>query len=377
MDENLNNNLDEDLEKNVKRKKNKNKKEKTKIQKAIKVISIILIIFVILIVIILLSGFGYINNKLGKMQIESIDESNLAISQMDKQMAKFRNIAILGTDTGSDSYATDTRTDCIIIASINTENNDVQLYSIYRDTYVEMELDGETKLNKINQAYYNGIENTLKTINKNLDLNITEFVMADFTAVADLVDAVGGIEINIDSSELEYINGYIDNIHKVTGMSSAKVTKTGTQKLTGVQAVAYCRIRYTAGKDYKRTERMREVLQKIIEKIKKLSIFEINNLLDKMLPQVKTNLTLNEIKDLIPKALSFNIKETFGWPYRTKGILINGDFFGPAATLETNVKQLHEEVYGQKDYKVTETVKAISDKIKKETGVTENTPSDV
>ena len=359
--------------------KGRRKKKKTKIEKAIKAVSILLIIFIIILIIIgamYLAAMGYINGKLGKMKIETIDESNLSTSN-NQEMKKYRNIAILGLDSRYDTYDADYRTDCIIIASINTENNDVQLFSIFRDTYVEVQYtDGTKKLDKINHAYYGGVESTLRTINTNLDLNITEYVMADFNAVSDLVDAVGGIDLNVDSSELQYINSYIDDVMKVTGKTSEKVSKTGLQNLNGVQSVAYCRIRYTSGKDYKRTERMREVLQKIIDKAKGMGLGKIDSILDVILPKIRTNLTTDEIKEMIPKALSFNIKESFGWPYRTRGVEMEGDFFGPAITLETNVKQLHEEVYGQKNYEVPENVKEISDRIIEKTGVTEDmTPS--
>ena len=369
--------LKEAGEENERRRRKKRKK--TKIEKAIKVTKIVLILFIIILVIIggiYFAAMGYINGKLGKMQIETIDESSLSASA-NQEMKKFRNIAILGLDSRYDTYDADYRTDCIIIASINTETNDVQLFSIFRDTYVEVNrTDGTTKLDKINHAYYGGVECTLKTINTNLDLNITEYVMADFNAVSDLVDAVGGIDINVDNSELQYINSYIDDVMKVTGKTSEKVTKSGVQNLNGVQAVAYCRIRYTSGKDYKRTERMREVLQKILDKAKGMGLGKIDGILDVILPKIRTNLTTDEIKEMIPKALSFNIKESFGWPYRTRGVEMEGDFFGPAITLETNVKQLHEEVYGQKNYEVPESIKAISDRIIEKTGVTEGmTPS--
>ncbi len=351
-------------------------REKKK-NKALKVFLIILLIIIILILGSGFTGYMYIKNKLGKVQYEEItkDKTELGISEetqkKESQMNNFRNIALLGVDSQTDDYSTAYRTDCIIIASINEKTGDVQLFSIYRDTYVQMEEKGKTKFDKINHAYYGGVQNTLKTINTNLDLNITEYALADFGAVKDLVDAVGGVEINITQDELKYINNYIGNVNEVTNSSAKRITKTGNQKLNGVQAVAYCRIRYTEGWDYKRTERMRTVLQKVVAKAKSMSVSEINNLLDEMLPKVKTNIKANEIMSLIPKAMNFNIKESFGWPYSTTGVHINGDFYGPAATLESNVVKLHKEVFGQNDYVVNSTVKAISDEIEEKTGVHE------
>ena len=356
-------------EKNVEIKKKNRKNKRPRIT-----VIILITVLVVLIAIVLLA-YIYINNKLGKLNIENItnDLNELGIDKANQdknsQMSKYRNIAILGLDSRYDTYDPDYRTDCIMIASINKETNEVQLYSIYRDTYVEMQLDGETKLDKINHAYYNGVENTLRTINKNLDLNITEYVMADFTALVDLVDVVDGIDIEIDQEEIKYINDYIKDVTKVTGKSADSITTTGIKHLNGVQAMAYCRIRYTTGLDYKRTERMREVLEKVFQKVKQMNLMKINNLLDEFLPKIRTNIKTNEILELIPKVLSFNISSSFGWPYTTTGVWMDGDFYGPATTLESNVKKLHEEVYKQTNYEVPEEIKEISNKIIEKTGV--------
>lgn len=224
-------------------------------------------------------------------------------------------------------------------------------------------------MDKINHAYYGGVENTLKTINTNLDLNTSEYIIVDFNAVVDLVDSVDGIDIEIDNEEIKYINNYINSVSDIVGKKADQITKTGMQHLNGIQAVSYCRIRYTTGLDYKRTERMREVLEKVVEKVKKLNLFEINNLLDTILPKIRTNISNKEIKELLPQALSLKIKSSFGWPYTTTGVWMRGDFYGPATTLESNVKKLHEEIYRQENYDVPENIKEISNNIIEETGV--------
>lgn len=346
-------------------------------KKFLKIFIILVLILLILVGIAGFSGYMFIKSKLGKMQYEEIstNATELGISEQSQEkaspMQKFRNIALLGVDSQTDDYDTGYRTDCIMVASINEETGNVQLFSIYRDTYVQMEEKGEIKLDKINHAYYGGVQNTLKTINTNLDLNISEYVLVDFSAVKDIVDAVGGVEIDITKDELKYINGYIRNVNKVTKSKSKEITKTGNQTLDGVQAVAYCRIRYTEGWDYKRTERMRTVLEKVVQKAKNMSVSELNSLADTMLPEIKTNIKPDEILGLIPTALKFNISNSFGWPYSTTGVQINNEFYGPAATLKSNVTKLHKEVFGQEDYVVNETVQAISDEIEEKTGVHE------
>jgi anionic cell wall polymer biosynthesis LytR-Cps2A-Psr (LCP) family protein len=184
-----------------------------------------------------------------------------------------------------------------------------------------------------------------------------------------MVDAVGGIDITIDSEELKYINGYISNVSKVTGKTGNKITKTGTIHMDGVQACSYCRIRYTDGRDMKRAERMRTVLEKVVSKLKTMSIGDINAFLDEVLDDFQTNISVKEIKSLIPTALNAEIESSFGWPYENAGIWQNNNFYGPAKTTESNVKKLHVELFGQEDYEVPEKVVSISNRIVEITGV--------
>lgn len=180
----------------------------------------------------------------------------------------------------------------------------------------------------------------------------------------------GGIEIDIETSELQYINNYINGTTSSTGIKSSHITKAGRQTLDGVQAVAYSRIRYTEGGDYKRTERMRDVIEAMLKKLKTKSIGEINSLMDQFLPKVYTNITAQSIISMAPDILKYNIKDSIGWPYKTKGITLDR-WYGIPITLETNVKQLHQEIFEEQDYEVPEDIKKISDKIVKKTGYRE------
>ena len=360
--------------------KQKELKKKTSVKK---IIFRILIIVILVFLLAFLGAYFFVNGKLSKLNHKELDTNQLGIdTSVQDEMKDYRNIAILGVDSRSDTYSSDYRTDSIMVASINKKTGDIQLFSIYRDTYVQMELNGKTYYDKINHAYYNGPENTIKTINKNLDLNIDDFALADFNAVRDLVNAVGGIDLDITREELKYINGYISDVNKVTGSKSKNITSAGTQHVDGTQAVAYCRIRYTTGWDFKRTERMRTVLQKTVNKIKNLSLTQLNSLLNEMLPKIETSLSKTEIYTLVPQLLKMNISKSFGWPYQTvgtefdnakyepsDGVKIGKDYYGTPKTLESNVVKLHQEVYGQTNYVVSENVKTISEKIKTITGV--------
>lgn len=331
------------------------------------------VLVVILIVISILAGVAcwFVSDKLGKINKETIDETAIGISdETNKALSGYRNIALLGIDSRADDYGLGNRSDCIIIASINEKTKDIKLISVYRDTYMQIEENGTEKLDKVTHAYsYGGAQNALKALNTNLDLNISEYVTVNFDAVIAAVNALGGVSINIDSSELEYINTYIDATSSSSGVSSSHITKTGTQTLDGVQAVAYSRIRYTAGGDYKRTERMRTVIEAMMKKAKTLSISKLNSFADIILPRISTNISSGEILALIPSIAAFNITDSFGWPYDTEGITLDR-WYGVPVTLESNVLKLHQEAFGQEDYEVNDTIKSISNQIIKKTGYT-------
>ena len=326
-------------------------REEKKKRKGLKTFGIIVVVLIIILVLILGSIFWYVNDKLSKMQKVDIDENNLNVSaQAKEQLADYRNIAIFGIDSREDTYSKGNRSDCIIIASINNKTKEVKLVSVYRDTYVQIEGHG---LDKITHAYsYGEAPLAIKTLNKNLDLNIKEFVTVNFDAVKEIIDDIGGIQMNITSEEAPHISG---------------ITKAGTYNLTGEQALAYARIRYATGGDYKRTERMRDVLTAVANKVKTFNISQLNTLVDQVLPRVYTNITASDIFALLPSATSFKITESIGWPYETKGKTMDR-WYGIPITLESNVTRLQQEVFGNKNYTPSEAVKQISDDIVAKTG---------
>ena len=343
--------------------------EEKKKSKGLKIFLRVLLVLLIIIVIIAGIAVGYVTNKLGKITVEEIDETAIGIDEeTQERLSGYRNIALLGIDSREDDYGVGNRSDCIIIASLDEKTKQIKLISVYRDTYMQIEEKGKQVLDKVTHAYaYGGAQNTLKALNTNLDLNITEYVTVNFDAVISAVDAMGGVTINIDSSEIKYINDYIDATSQSSGVSSSHITKTGSQTLDGVQAVAYSRIRYTAGGDYKRTERMRTVIEAMLNKAKTLSISQLNKLIDTVLPRVSTNISSAEILGLVPSIASYDITDSLGWPYKTEGITLDR-WYGVPVTLESNVLQLHQEVFGQTDYVVNDTIKNISQQIINKTG---------
>lgn len=344
---------------------NNNKKN----NKTIKIITILLCIIICITLLVFVGIKIYKNTKLLEIIEEEINENEIGISKAEeKQLEEYRNIALLGIDSRADDYGLGNRSDCIIIANINQKTKEIKLISVYRDTYMQIVENGTMRLDKVTHAYsYGGAQNALLALNTNLDLNIKEYITVNFDAVIDIVNAIDGILIKVDKDEIKYINSYIDELIKVSGIQSNHITTAGMQNLDGVQAVAYSRIRYTEGGDYKRTERMREVIEAIVEKAKTLNLLKINSLIDIILPKVRTNISSNEITTLIPTMLRTNFTESIGWPYTIRGITLDR-WYGVPTTLESNVISLHKEIFGDKDYILPESIKAISDSIVAKTG---------
>lgn len=334
-----------------------------------KVFKVLLIIILILIIF----GAGtigglyfYAKTKLSKMNIETIPQDQIQVNEgVTQKLTGYRNIALFGLDSRQDDYGTGNRSDCIIIASINNDTKEVKLVSVYRDTYLQ--IPGRS-LDKVTHAYsYGGAALALSTLNTNLDLDITEYVTVNFNAVAKIVDSVGGITMNITAEETKYINFYIQENNKVLNRNSSEITEAGTYTLDGVQALAYSRIRYTDGGDYKRTERMRDVLVAVFEKAKHKNISEINTMMNELLPNVSTNIDANEVIKLLPTLMQYKVTDSQGWPYEVKGITLDR-WYGVPVTLEDSVEKLHEALFNEKDYQVSTTVKNINSAIIKKTG---------
>ena len=325
-------------------KMNENKKHK-----GIKIFVTILIIGVILAMIGGFIGYTFINNKLNKIKYEEVNKNDIEVTEgVKEELSGYRNIVLFGIDD-VDGYVG--RSDCIIIFSIYQETKEVRMTSIYRDTYVEVPGHGYTK---INHAFaYGKAPLAMSTINRNLDLNITEYVTINFQVVKDIVDSVGGVTIKVTSKEATQIPG---------------ISGAGTYTLTGEQALAYGRIR-KIDTDYQRTERMRTVIDKVFSKVKKMSPLEMNKIADKILPEIHTNITKAEITDTIKDVKSYSIGESIGWPYNVEGKMMGGVWYGVPKTLQESVQKLHEDLFDEKDYQTTETVNSISDKIIKKTGV--------
>lgn len=289
-------------------------------------------------------------------------------SMSSGSMAGYKNIAVLGVDSVSGSLDEgNNRSDVMIIASINEKTGDIKLMSVYRDTYLDI---GDGNYQKANAAYaYGGPTQTVEMLNRNLDLNISDYAVVGFEGIARIIDAVGGVEIDVQEDEIVHLNNYQLTMSEETGMEYIPVTEAGTQTLNGLQATAYCRIRYTAGNDFRRTERQREVITKVFEKIKKNPLKALSSL-NALMDYVKTSMSMGEIVTLGLQAFRFSISESTGFPnedLRTVGYIGDQSCIIPV-TLAGNVTWLHEELFGETDYTPSDTVQQISSYISSVSG---------
>lgn len=337
-----------------------NRKKKRKLRRRI-------LLFFDLILLIIVAGMGYFIYMTSKMQLDTSGDSSIVTNDLDSdEIGGYRNIAIFGVDSRDNSLKKSTHSDTIVIASINKKTKDVKLVSIYRDTYVDIPDNG---FNKINAAYFKGgYPLALNTINTNFDLDVKEFVTVNFKALVNVIDLLGGIELDITKEELKYVNGYTKELNKINGTNVGKLKSAGTQVVNGTHATAYARIRYTSGGDFKRTERQRIVIQKIFEKAKSADLKTINAITNEILPQIYTNLDTKDMLVLAKDILSYDIVDQTGFPFEKKADYYNKISYVFPVDLNANVAELHKYLFEDEAYEPTAKVKEISNKILEITG---------
>lgn len=316
----------------------------------------------------------YVIRNLDRIQRPVHEDAEVKVNEnlpeeTKQTLSGFTTVALFGLDTrDSGQLGRGTNSDTIIIAAINNDTKEVKLASVYRDTYLDLT---NGRYNKCNGAYTaGGPDQAMSMLNTNLDLNIDEYVSVDWSALIKTVDLLGGVMIDVDEAEIKHLNNYQNETSESTNVAKKPVTETGLQLLNGIQATSYCRIRFTAGDDFKRTERQREVILEMVNRAKKEDIGKLNDIIDEVFPMIATSYTNKELVSLAPDMLSYNIVDTTGFPFdKTTGTIKGkGDCVIPI-DLEANVKQLHEFLYGNYSYTPSSEVRAISDQIVLDTGI--------
>ena len=334
-----------------------------------KIILFIVEIFVLLIMAAVLYAVLKVE-KVGKVEL---NEEKLVINEEVKERAEttkmkgYRNIALFGVDSTTGALAKNTRSDTIMIASINLDTGECKLVSVYRDTYLNLSND---TYNKCNAAYMKGgPEMAINMLNMNLDMNITDFITVGFAGLADTIDALGGVMIDVAEAEITHMTSSQLTMAEDLKRPYKEVTSTGYQQLTGLQATAYCRIRYTAGDDFKRTERQREVLMAMADKAKTASAATLNQIATDVFNEIYTSLDLTEIVELLGSVNDYKIVDQAGFPYeeyRTTGTIGSKGSCVIPVDLKESVEWLHKFLFDE-DYTASSEVQSYSDKIKSDT----------
>mgnify|MGYP001048014509 FL=1 len=345
-------------------------KKKAK-KKRSRILLFILEIFVLLIMVVVLYSVLKIE-KVGKVNLPAEEiVINPEVEQKEETVLKgYRNVALFGVDSTSGALTKNTRSDTIMIASVNLDTGDCKLVSVYRDTYLNLSNDS---YNKCNAAYAKGGPmQAINMLNMNLDMNITDFVTVGFAGLSDTIDALGGVMIDVDDAELLHINNYQKTMAKDLKRDYTPVNSTGYQLLDGLQATAYCRIRYTAGDDFKRAERQREVLMAVVDKAKSASPASLTSAVNAIFDndEIYTSLDISEILELLGDIANYEIVGQGGFPeesMRTTGTIGQKGSCVVPVSLADNVQWLHEFLFDDAGYTPSDAVQQYSEKVKADT----------
>ena len=348
--------------------KQRRRKKRRRRKIAILCVEMLLLVMVLGCVFVLSKWDLITKNRINAQINEDID------SEVEASMSGYTTYALFGVDARDlSTLESGTHGDVVMICSINNETGEIRLASIYRDTLLA--IDEETnKLGKMTTAYYNGgPEGAVNTLNRCFDLTIEDFATVNWAAVALAVNDLGGVTINVTDEMLSYknqINGYIQSIVQTTGIPSTQIKETGPQTADGVQAVAYCRVRYQAGNDFGRTQRQREVLGQLFEKAKSADLLTLNNLVNDVLPNCMTSLTETEVLGLAGQLgkLHMQADGTAGFPSEELRIGTSyngGDVLAPNSLVDV-AQELHQFLYGTEKYNPSPTVQRLSALIESE-----------
>ncbi len=311
----------------------------------------ILLGFVAIILLIVGGGYLYLNYVVGNFNGIKLNKDKLGITS-DAELSKYAhysdivNIALFGVDS-TDASATG-RSDATMVATLDPVHNKLKITSFMRDSYVSI---ADYGMDKLNHAYaYGGAELAINTLNQNFGLNVEKFAAVDFSTLPVIIDSLGGLDLEITAEETEYINFYINELNDLNGTASANIYTPGIQHVDGTQALAYSRIRYTAGGDYERTHRQRIVLNALFEKALALPATQYLSTINQLSPYVQTNLTTNDILALGTKMATMGLngvtleQERFPLDSYSEGTNIDGIYY-LSFDAETTKEQVKEYIF--------------------------------
>lgn len=306
---------------------------------------------------------------------EQTDAEVVDSNTNDNEETTYTTILLVGVDARSgEGLTTNTRSDTAIICVINNQTKAVRLASVYRDTYLRWANGSYGKFT--DQLQKGTIEDVVNSVNYDLDLNIDHFVVVNWSIAANIVNLLGGVEVELTEDEVGMnngsgsINGYIANITENTGIPGEPIYEAGLRNLDGVQAVAYCRIRYV-GNDYERAHRQRKVIDATLEKAKNASLGTLINVAKETLANVATDMSKAEILFMIKDIGRYSIESQYGFPSR-EGIYSDAEWTGHIpyqdciviGNFSEEVEKLHAFLYDDNTYQAPGEVDEITSYIR-------------
>ena len=314
----------------------------------------------------LLLGLGagalYVNHLLDSsldqmVTTDSVTKEDVGVAEevMNKEEeSNIINIAVFGLDRNGNG--SDGRSDAMKVLSLDTQENLAKVTSFQRDTLIYIPGDIQD-FDKLNHPYaYGGAKLAMQTMNYNFDLDLTRYVSFNFDAVEKIIDAIDGIELEIKDYEVSHANQYIQ-------LASNKLTTSGTQHLNGAQAMGYMRIRY-ADSDYVRMDRQTNAMKAIFTQLKTVSYPNLLTLLNDCLPYIETNLSKDDMISLGMDALKVDLGNIEQYQVPSKGYddinhSVSYKGYSPLYVMNSYqelVKELHQNIYGDKNYQPSSTV---------------------
>lgn len=350
-------------------------------------------------VLLILSGilfvYAWINRSMDKMNQDTLDSSQIQINSEVKantdlsQMSGTQVIALVGVDArgveGSE-LAESMNSDTIILCCIDHDKQEIRMVSIMRDTWMNMAkyTDEYYEFDKANSAYNRGgPESMLSMLNTNLDFALTDYVTVNFKALADAIDVLGGLDIEMTNAECVHANNYNREVSEAQGVEYEAIPYdedlgddySEERHVSGALATSYARIRYGGGDDAKRTSRQRIVINLMVQKLKQ-NPTKIPEILDKVMGNVSTSLTKNEILELGMHAVTYTMGTSYAYPfqlcYGENVVNALGEDVVIPVTLEFNVRELHEYLYPGLSYEPSAAVTEYSDYIARKSGYDED-----
>ena len=361
------------------------REQKRLLKKKRKKRKIILLVIEIIVLLIVLAAL-YVWQALDKIEksdtpSSKLDAADLNINEEELEtetieiMKGYEDVALFGVDNYFNGHAESGNSDVIMIASINNDTKEVKLVSVYRDTFLDTDVDpSDPNFHKANRAYAGGggAEQAVRMLNASLDLDIEHYITVDFKVVTDVVNLLGGVEIDVSEAELKEINRHIDTTAQATGNTTEYLTTPGLQTLNGTQATTYARIRKNVGNDFARAERQREVINEIVKKAKKTDLPTINRIINEVFPEICTNYTNTDIIRLAASMFDYKLADSTGFPFSKYAARLGGSKGDVviSADLENNVRALHRYLYDDTAYVPSSTVINYSNLIKNNYGGT-------